>query len=93
MKILYGGELMFEDFGCKVADTLYVAFLTANKVCEFKVDCLKVFSDDYTAHGYIYGLYGKWGTPTEFSLKYLDKRIIFSNKTSAEKWLTKQLKE
>lgn len=83
---------MFEDFGCKVGDTLHIASIDRNKVCEFKVDCLKVFTDDYTAHGYIYGLYGKWGTPTEFSLKKLNKRVIFTKKKDALDWLKRQVK-
>jgi hypothetical protein len=53
--------MTFKGFGCVVGDTLYVVSLEKNKVCEFKVDCLKLFTDDITAHGYIYGLYGKWG--------------------------------
>lgn len=84
---------MFEDFGCKVGDKLYVASIERNKVCEFLVDCLKVFDSDYTAHGYIYGLYGKWGTPTEFSLKKLNKRVIFNKKKDAIEWLDKQINQ
>lgn len=82
---------MFDDFGCKVGEKLYVVSIEKKKVCEFIPDCLKVFSDDYTAHGYLYGLYGKWGTPTEFSLKNLNKRVIFTNKKYAEEWLIKKL--
>lgn len=83
---------MFEDFGCKVGDTIYVASLKKNKVCQFKVDCLKVFENDFTAHGYIYGLYGQgqWGIPTEFSLKKLNRRVIFTKKKYAEEWIQKQ---
>ena len=78
---------MFDDFGCKVGDKLYVASVEKGKVCEFVIDTLKVFEDDYTAHGHIYGLYGKWGTPTEFSLKKLNSRVIFTHKKDALKWL------
>ena len=83
--------MTFKGFGCVVGDTLYVASLERNKVCEFKVDCLKLFTDDITAHGYIYGLYGKWGNPTEFSVKKLNKRVIFTNKKLAHEWLDRQL--
>jgi hypothetical protein len=83
---------MFEDFGCKIGDKLYVASIDRNIVCEFVPDCLKVFNDDFTAHGYINGLYGKWGTPIEFSLKKLNKRVIFTKKKDAESWLERQTK-
>jgi hypothetical protein len=82
---------MFDDFGCKVGDKLYVSSIEKNKVCEFIPDCLKVFTSDYTAHGYVYGLYGKWGTPMEFSLKNLNKRVIFTKKNDAEQWLINRL--
>ena len=83
---------MFEDFGCKVGDTLFVAVLDLKKICEFEVDCLKVFSGDFTAHGYIYGKYGKYGAPTEFSLKKLNKRVIFTNKILAVNWMNNYFK-
>ena len=78
---------IFKDFGCEIGDRLYVAIVEKNKVCEFLVDCLKVFENDFTAHGYIYNLNGNWGTPTEFSLKKLNKRVIFTEKENAELWL------
>lgn len=77
-------------FGCNVGDTLYVALKDKQKVCDFKVNCLKVFESDYTAHGYVYSSYSKWGEPKEFSLKYLNKRVIFTEKKNAEKWLKSQ---
>lgn len=82
---------MFEDFGCKVGDTLFIALIDKKKVCKFDINCLKVFSTNYTAHGYIYGKNGKWGQPTEFDLTKLNKRVVFTEKTNAEKWLDKQL--
>lgn len=84
---------MVIDFGCKVGDTVYIASIDRKKVCQFGIDCLKVFQNDITAHGYVYGLYGKYGTPTEFSLKKLNKRVIFTKKKDAELWLKKQLTE
>ena len=80
-------------FGCKVGDKLYIVSIERKKVCEFIPDCLKVFSSDITAHGFVYGLYGKWGTPKEFNLKNLNKGIIFTKKKDADLWLEKQLKE
>ena len=76
-----------ELFGFKVGDKLYVAVKEKNKVYEFLTDCIKIFDNNMTVHGYIYGLYGKWGTPTEYSLKHLNKRIIFTKKKDANKWL------
>lgn len=83
--------MVFKGFGCEAGDTLYVASLDKKKVCEFKVDCLKLFTDDITAHGYLYGLYSKCGTPTEFSVKKLNKRVIFTKKKEAKEWLDRQL--
>ena len=40
-----------------------------------------------TAHGYVYNLYGNWGTPTEISIKYLNKRVIFTKKKDAMNWM------
>lgn len=75
------------DFGFKVGDILYVAYPKYNKACKFKTDCIKVFEDNVTAHGYVYNLYGNWGTPTEISIKYLNKRVIFTKKKDAMNWM------
>ena len=78
-------------FGFNVGDKLYVASTEKKKVCKFLTDCIKIHDHNTTVHGYIYGLYGAWGTPTEYSLKWLNKRCIFIKKEDAEKWLEDRL--
>lgn len=82
---------MFEGFGCKVNDILYVVDLKYNKVLKFEVDCLKVFEMDFTAHGWLecpWASKGKpFNIPTEFSLKNLNKRVIFTKRKDAVQWL------
>lgn len=78
---------MTYDFGFNVGDDLYVAFKDDRKVCRFKTDCIKVFDDGVTVHGYVYGLCGSWGVSMEFNLKHLNKRVLFNKKTNADKWL------
>lgn len=78
----------FIDFGCNVGDTLFVTSVETRKIYEFRINCLKLFENNYTAHGYIRKLYRKFGEiPTEFSLKNLNKRVIFTDKRKAEEWL------
>lgn len=74
-------------FGFNVGDDLYIASKDKNKVCRFFTDCIKVFDNNITVHGYVYGLYGKYGIPIEYSLKNLNKRIIFTKKQDELKWL------
>lgn len=74
-------------FGFNINDRLYIANIEKGKVFDFMPDCIKVFKNNITVHGYIYGLYGKWGTPTEYSIKWLNKRCIFTKKQDAKKWL------
>lgn len=81
---------MVYDFGCDVGDILYVADLDLKYVRTFEVDILKVAGDkSLSAHGWI--SYKTWSSPTEFSLKHLNKRIIFTHKKLAQKWLDSQL--
>lgn len=74
-------------FGFNVGDNLYIVSKDKNKVYRFFTDCIKVFDNNITVHGYVYGLYGKYGIPIEYSLKNLNKRIIFTKKQDALKWL------
>lgn len=78
------------NFGFNVGDILYIAYPKYNKVCKFKTDCIKVFEDNITAHGYVYGLYGHWETPIEVSIKYLDKKFVFMREKDAENWLKRK---
>lgn len=79
------------NFGCSVGDILYIADVKYNKVLKFKVNCLKVFEDDFTAHGWLECAWASRNTPfnipTEFSLKKLNKRVIFTDKKLAKEWL------
>lgn len=78
-------------FGFNIGDKLYIADIEKRKVFEFLPDCIKIFDNNITVHGCIYGLYGKWGTPTEYSIKWLNKRCIFTKKRDAKKWLINQV--
>lgn len=71
----------------------YIVHINEKKVCRLEADIIKEFVCDghKTVHGYEYGLYGKWGTPTEYNLKNLNKRIIFDKKKDAEEWLNSKL--
>lgn len=72
-------------FGFDIGDTLYVA--DKNKgVLKFVADCIKIHDHGTTVHGYVYGLYGKWGTPSEYNLKWLNKRVIFIREKDASEW-------
>lgn len=77
-------------FGFKVGDKLYIANKQTGKVYDFVTDCIKIHADDCSVHGLLYGRYGKFGTPKEYSLKYLNKRYIFVKKGDAAKWITNQ---
>lgn len=79
------------DFGFNVGDVIYIAYPKRNKVCRFKTDCIKVFEDNITAHGYVYNLYGNWGTPTEVSIKYLNKKFVFTKKKDAVNWMKRKI--
>ena len=80
-------------FGFNVGDKLYVAITEKRKIYDFLTDCIKIHDHNTTVHGYVYGLNGKWGTPTEYSLKWLNKRCIFIRKKDAKAWLDKRLSE
>lgn len=82
-----------EIFDFNVGDKLFIASIEKGKVLEFLTDCIKLFDNNITVHGYIYGLYGKWGTPTEYSIKHLNKRCIFVKKKDAKEWLDRILKQ
>lgn len=73
--------------GFDIDDKLYIGDIKHNKVCEFHPDCIKIFKNNVPVHGFVYGLYGKWGTPTEYSLKNLNKRIIFTKRKDAKQWV------
>lgn len=77
-------------FGFKVGDKLYIANKETGKVYDFITDCIKIHADNCSVHGLLYGRYGKFGTPKEYSLKYLNKRYIFVQKSEATKWLEHQ---
>lgn len=50
---------MMFDFGFNVGDIIYIAYPKYNnKVCKFRTDCIKIFENNVTAHGTVYGLYG-----------------------------------
>ena len=68
---------MINNIIYNVGDTLYVTL--NKKVCEFKIDFIKIFESDITAHGMICGIFGKWWSP-KYSLKNINKRFIFTNK-------------
>lgn len=79
-------------FGFNVGDTLYIADRRKGKVFNFRTDCIKIHDHNTTIHGKVYGMYGKWGTPIEYSMKWLNKRIIFIKKKDAQNWLNEQKK-
>lgn len=74
-------------FGFKVGDKLYIANKEKMKIYELLTDCIKIHKKDISVHGHMYGLYGNGESPVEYSLKYLDKRYIFTQKDKAERWL------
>lgn len=77
------------DFGCSIGDILYFVDRERKKVRRFTVDCLKVFQDNITAHGKL-----EWASftiPYECSLKYLNKKFIFTKKKDAVKWMESKL--
>lgn len=75
------------DFGFNVGDIIYIAYPKYNKVCRFRTDCIKILENNVTAHGTVYGLYGHGWTPTEVSIKYLNKKFVFTQRKYAENWL------
>lgn len=79
-------------FGFKAGDKLYIADKKTGKVYDFITDCIKIHVDNISVHGYLHGLYGKFGTPKEYSLKYLNKKYIFVQKSEALKWLKLDMK-
>lgn len=79
-------------FGFKAGDKLYIADKETGKVYDCITDCIKVHVDNISVHGYLYGLYGNFGIPKEYNLKYLNKRYIFVQKSEALKWLKLDMK-
>ena len=80
------------NFGFNIGDTLYVAYPEYCKVCRFETDCIKVFRNNMTVHGKVFGLHGNYGLPAEISIKYLNKRVVFTKKKDAENWLKSKMK-
>lgn len=67
---------------------LYIANPETGKTSRFMPDNIKLFSDNITVHGY--QDMGRFSLPKEYSLKYLNRRIIFTKKKDAENWLAKK---
>lgn len=59
------------------------------KVRRFTVDCLKVFADNITAHGNLE--WTRFTIPYECSLKYLNRKYIFTKKKDASEWLENKM--
>jgi len=71
------------ELPCKVGDVVWIADKKNNKVFRFEIDCIKIFKDNITAHGW--REFEHWNVPREYSLKYFGKRVIFATKEEAEK--------
>ncbi len=69
---------------------LYIADTKTNKVHRFKPDCIKLFKDNLTVHGF--EEQGRFSLPCEYSLKHLNVRIIFTKRKDAENWLAERNK-
>ena len=73
------------DFKCKIGDTLYYVDSKKFAIYRFTIDCFKVFDDNITAHGYMYGKYNNgYGYPMDISIKYIDKRVVFTKRKVAQ---------
>lgn len=72
---------------CKVGDKVFIADKEQNKVLSFEIDCIKVFEDNITAHGYRQAGWAKFNIPIEYSLKNFGKRIIFKTRKEAKNGL------
>ena len=76
---------------CNVGDIVYV--VKNNEVLEFEIDCIKIWKNHITVHGYRQLKTGeKYRVPREYNLKYFGKRIIFATREEAISWLFKRLK-
>lgn len=75
---------MIIDFGCNLGDTLYVITEKTKSVCRFRIDSLKICKSGCMAHGLL--IANRYSCYTDFNLKKLDKRIIFTSRKSAEEW-------
>jgi len=98
-KLLKEKELydsILKIFGCQIGDTLFVVDLKYKKVLKFEVDSLKIFNNNITAHGYLECAWASkvhpFNIPTEFSLKNLNTRVIFTEKKMANAWFNKMRK-
>lgn len=81
---------MIVNFGCNIGDILYYVDHKNKKLCQFQVRSLKVFEDNITAHGLMYGRYNpNYGYPMDISIKYLNKRCVYSKKKDAKMELEK----
>lgn len=79
------------DFGCSIGDRIYFVDLDKKKVRRLTVDCLKVFENNVTAHGKLE--YSRFSIPYECSIKYLNKKFIFTKRKWANEWLKKKIEE
>ena len=76
------------DFKCNIGDTLYYVDTKKLVIYRFVVDCFKVFDNNITAYGFMYGKYkNDCGYPTDISIKYLDKRVVFIKRKDAQEKL------
>lgn len=74
-------QLSFE-----VGDDLYIAYPEKNTVHRFETSCVKIFKgNDIRVHGW------EWLTTyalaKEYSLKYLNRRCIFTTEEGAKAWI------
>lgn len=82
------------NFKCNIGDTLYYVDTKLISLCEFKINCFKVFDNNITAHGHMYGRYNnKYGYPMDISIKHLDKRIVFTSKKKAKEKLNQLIEQ
>ncbi|MDF2880136.1 MAG: hypothetical protein K0R54_693 [Clostridiaceae bacterium] len=89
---LKNGDKTVIEFPCKVGDIVWIADERYKKPLSFKINCIKIFEDNITAHGYRESGWGKFNIPIEYSLKNFGKRVIFATKKEASKEI-KRLKD
>lgn len=75
------------ELPCKSGDKVWIADKELNKVLKFEVNCIKIFEDNVTAHGWRESGCGKFNIPIEYSLKHFNKRVVFKTKAKAKQWL------
>lgn len=69
-----------------VGDTVFV--IKNHNIYPFTIDCIKVFKDNVTAHGY--RKLEHFAVPEEYNLKHFNKRVIFTNYKDAIHSLCKE---